>query len=58
VISESRGYFGGKPIRAIKPNCGQYDTTVIELAGDLGNVVAMWSNGQIDGADPRSSHLV
>ena len=35
-------------IRAIKPNCGQYDTTVIELARGLGDIVAMWSNGQID----------
>lgn len=37
-------------IRAIKPNCGQYDTTVIELARGLGDLVAMWSNGQIDTA--------
>jgi len=37
-------------IRAIKPNCGQYDTTVIELARGLGDIVAMWSNGQIDRA--------
>jgi len=37
-------------IRAIKPNCGQYGTTVIELARGLCDIVAMWSNGQIDSA--------
>ncbi|WP_135365881.1 hypothetical protein [Halosimplex halophilum] len=36
-----------------KPNCGQYDTTVIELARGLGDIVAMWSSGQI-GSAPKS----
>lgn len=35
-------------IRAVKPNCGKFDTTVIELARGLGDIVAMWSNSQID----------
>ncbi|SFR85737.1 hypothetical protein SAMN05216559_0130 [Halomicrobium zhouii] len=37
-------------VRAVRPNCGQYDNTVIELARGLGDVVVMWSNGQIDRA--------
>jgi len=37
-------------IRAVKPNCGKYDTTVLEIARGLGDVVCMWSNGQIDRA--------
>lgn len=37
-------------VRAVRPNCGEYDNTVIELARGLGDVVAMWSNGQIDRA--------
>ncbi|WP_018258888.1 hypothetical protein [Halomicrobium katesii] len=35
-------------IRDLTPNCGKYDTTVIELARGIGDVVAMWSNSQID----------
>ena len=35
-------------IRAVKPNCGKFDTAVIELARGLGDIVAMWSNSQID----------
>ncbi len=31
-------------IRALKPNCGEHNTTVIELARGLGDVVVMWSN--------------
>jgi hypothetical protein len=37
-------------IRELTPNCGKYDTTVIELARGIGDVVAMWSNSQIDNA--------
>lgn len=37
-------------IRSVKPNCGQYDTTVLELARGLGDIVTMWSNQQIDRA--------
>lgn len=37
-------------LRSINPNCGQYNTTVLELARGLGDVVTMWSNGQIDRA--------
>ncbi|GGN96725.1 hypothetical protein [Haloarcula pellucida] len=37
-------------IRDVVPNCGQYDTTVIELSRGIGDVVAMWSNNQIDNA--------
>ncbi|MFC6613563.1 hypothetical protein ACFQAS_01085 [Halopenitus salinus] len=35
-------------VRAITPNCGDYDTTVLEIARGLGDVVCMWSNKQID----------
>ena len=35
-------------LRAVKPNCGKFDTTVLELARGLGDVVSMWSNNQID----------
>jgi len=35
-------------LRAVKPNCGKYDTTVLEIARGIGDVVTMWSNGQID----------
>jgi len=37
-------------IRDLNPNCGDNDTTVIELARGLGDVVLMWSNNQIDRA--------
>ncbi|MCL9812514.1 hypothetical protein [Natranaeroarchaeum aerophilus] len=35
-------------VRSVNPNCGDYNTTVLELARGLGDVVSMWSNGQID----------
>ena len=37
-------------IREISPNCGQYNTTVINLATGIGEVRPMWSNRQIDRA--------
>lgn len=35
-------------LRAINENCGQHDTTVLELSRGLGDNVTMWSNRQID----------
>lgn len=35
-------------LRSVRPNCGDYDTTVLEIARGLGDTVLMWSNGQID----------
>ncbi|OYR77658.1 hypothetical protein DJ84_21685 [Halorubrum ezzemoulense] len=35
-------------IRAINENCGQHNTTVLELSRGLGDNVTMWSNRQID----------
>lgn len=37
-------------IRGVTPNCGDYDTTVLELAVGIGEVKPMWSNRQIDRA--------
>ncbi|MFA9516329.1 hypothetical protein ACERIT_03785 [Halopenitus sp. H-Gu1] len=37
-------------IRAVTPDCGDYNTTVLEIARGLGDVVCMWSNNQIDRA--------
>ncbi|EMA25734.1 hypothetical protein [Haloarcula argentinensis] len=37
-------------IRDLSPNCGKYDTTVIELACGISDVVAMWSNNRINNA--------
>lgn len=35
-------------LRNIKPNCGDYDTTVLRISRGPGDEVLMWSNRQID----------
>lgn len=35
-------------VREIRRNLGEFDSTLIFLARGLGDVVKMWSNGQID----------